>query len=93
MELTEKARFALQNRSIKLRVVRSGMYQQMTFHVKMVEYSGITFMELFTERVIDMSELLRLAEEIKLPVESQNGRAFPKGTGAKDFSGLEGPSA
>ena len=88
MEIGETARNALAQGSIKVRVKRSGMLQQMTFTVKKVPLGKDYFIELFLDRVIDISELQRLANEIGLPVETQNGKAFPVGRGAKDFLNL-----
>ncbi len=89
MKLSEKAKFAIANGSVKIRVKRSGMLQQMTFTIHKATSSNITYTELYTERLIDTSELLRIAEEFGLPVHAQNGSAFPKGTSASDFQVLE----
>ncbi len=88
IELSVKAKDALRAGVIKLNVVRSGMHQQLTFKVRRTSLGNLTYTELFTERLIDVSELSRLANELGLPVEAQNGRAFPKGTSAADFSSL-----
>lgn len=88
MELSETARKILNDGSIKVRVKRSGMLQQMTFVVKRIPLGKDSFIELFLDRVIDISELQRLANELGLPVETQNGKAFPNGKGAKDFLNL-----
>ncbi len=64
------------------------MFQQLTFKVRRVHLGNITYAELHTDRMIDISELNRIAAEIGLPVESQNGKAFPKGTSASDFQNL-----
>jgi hypothetical protein len=32
-----------------------------------------------------MNEILRISNELELPVEASNGRAFPNGKSAKDF--------
>ena len=74
--------------SIKIRVVRSGMFQQLTFTVKKVKLGNIEYIELFTERQIDMSELTRVANEVGLPIQAENGQAFPKGTTAQDFQSI-----
>lgn len=86
MQLSERAKIAIDHGSIKIRVKRSGMFQQLTFSTKTVAFGNMEFIELFTERIVDTSELLRVANEIGLPVEAPNGRAFPAGTSAKDFS-------
>lgn len=83
--ISENAKRIIAQGSIKVRVKRSGMLQQMTFNVKKVSLGSDTFTELFLDRLIDMSELVRLANEIGLPIEAQNGRAFPEGKGSKDF--------
>lgn len=86
--ISEDAREALRNGSTKLRVSRSGMFQKLTFNVKRIAQGNATYVELYTDRTLDISELSRIANELGLPVESQNGRAFPKGTSASDFQGL-----
>ena len=78
----------MKNGSAKIRVVRSGMFQQMTFTVRRVQLGNITYVELGIDRQVDMSELTRVANEIGLPIEAPNGKAFPKGTSATDFAGL-----
>ncbi len=88
MNLSSNAHRILKEGSTKIRVVRSGMFQQLTFKVRRVQLGNITYVELQTDRMIDISELNRIAGEIGLPVESQNGKAFPKGTSASDFQGL-----
>ena len=88
MELSDTAKKVLAQGSVKIRVMRSGMLQQMTFVIKRVQFGKDYTTELFLDRVIDMSELQRIANEIGLPVETQNGKAFPEGRGAKDFVNL-----
>ena len=83
--LDERARRIIQEGSVKLRVKRSGMLQLMTFTIKHVSLGGSSFVELYTNRVIEMGELQRLAAETGLPVEAEGKRAFPTGKGAKDF--------
>ena len=85
LELSEKAKEAIGRGRVKIRVVRSGMYQQLTFLVKRVNEGNITYPELFTERQVDISELKKIADDIGLPVEAPNGHAFPRGTSAIDF--------
>lgn len=87
VELSQKAKEIVARGAIKIRVVRSGMFQQLTFTVKKVKHGNIDYVELATDRQVDISELSKIAEDIGLPVESQNGRAFPKGTSAVDFVG------
>ena len=72
----------------RVRVKRSGMLQQQIFVIKRVQAGQETFVELFLNKVIDMSELTRIANELDLPIEAENGRAFPSGKGAKDYLNL-----
>ena len=88
LELSENAKGIIKAGRTMVRVKRSGMIQSMTFTIKRMKLGDDTFVELHSERLIDMSELIRVANETGLPVEAQNGRAFPNGTGAKDFVGL-----
>lgn len=85
MEVSEIAKDIVRRKSIKIRVRRSGMLQQLTFEVKEATAGNIKYYELYTSRIVDTSELLRVAEEVGLPVEAPNGKAFPKGTSASDF--------
>lgn len=88
MQLSYKAQDAIKRGSLKIRVARNGMFQQLTFRIKRNQMGNITYVVLATERQVDISELMKIAEEIGLPVEAQNGKAFPKGTAATDFAGL-----
>ena len=88
MELSQKAKEAIARGSVKMRVVRSGMFQQLTFVVKKIEMGNVSYVVLSTDRQVDVSELMKIAEEIGLPVVAQNGKAFPKGTSAGDFTGI-----
>ena len=83
--LSESAKRIIREGSLRERVKRAGMLQFQVFKVKNVKLANEEFVELFLDKVIDMSELQRLADQFGLPVETQNGRAFPKGMGAKDF--------
>lgn len=88
MELSNAAKEILRAGSTKIRVRRSGMYQQITFTVKKVRLGNIEYSELFTERLIEMPDMMRIAEETRLPVECPSGRVFPKGTSAADFASI-----
>lgn len=85
MELSRTAKQALERGHVKLRVMRSGMFQQLTFTARRVRLGNIEYNELYTDRQVDVSELTRVANEVGLPVEGKNGRAFPKGMSASDF--------
>lgn len=92
LEIPETGRAALRSSSVKIRVMRSGIFQQMTFVVKKVKAGNIEYVELFIDRVIDTGEIIRLANEFGLPVEAQNGKAFPEGRSASDFTTDQIPS-
>lgn len=88
MELTEQGRYAIKNGSVKIRVRRSGMLQQLTFKIRKATVANMTYTELYTDRLVDTSECLRIATEIGLPVHSANASAFPRGTAASDFQNI-----
>jgi hypothetical protein len=84
----ERARRIIAEGSIRIKVHRTGMYQFQIFRVRRVPLGGDSFVELFLAKVLDRSEIQRLANELGLPVEAENGRALPEGKGEKDFLGL-----
>ncbi len=86
MTISEKTKTILKHGSVKIQVSRSGMLQQITFTVRRVTVGNVTYTELFTNRIVDISELLRVANETGLPVSAPNGHAFPEGKSALDFS-------
>ena len=86
--ISDKAASILKNGEVVIRVKRAGMYQQLTFKVRRIPVGNTHFAELFVDRVLNLDEIVRIANDLGLPVESQNGRAFPVGKGANDFIGL-----
>ncbi len=88
MELSARAKGIIKNGSVNIRATRNGMFQQLTFAVKRARTGNIEYTELFTERMIDTVEINRIAKEFGMPVEAQNGKAFPEGTTASDFQAL-----
>lgn len=62
------------------------MAQQITFTIRKADLSGVRYTELYTDRIVPLADLSRIANEIGLPVEAPNGRVFPAGTSASDFS-------
>ncbi len=70
---------------IKIEVKRTGMLQILEFKTKKISIGKNQFIELFCDRIIDINELLRIANELDLPIETKNGRAFPKNKSIKDF--------
>lgn len=86
--IDDNARKIIQDGSIRVKVKRTGMLQFQIFKVKRVPMGKDYFIELFLDRVLERSEIQRLANEIGLPVEAENGRAMPSGKGEKDFMNL-----
>jgi hypothetical protein len=86
--IDDKVKKILQDGSVKIRVWRTGMLQLQTFTVKRVKIGQSEFVELFLPKILDRSELQKVANEVGLPVEAENGRAMPEGKGEKDFIGL-----
>jgi len=70
------------------RVHRKGMFQRIIFTVKIIKEPYGEYPVLFTDRVIDIKEAVRLSEELQIPVFTPNGNAFPKGKSGKDFVNL-----
>jgi hypothetical protein len=91
LELSEKAKQALEKKELKVRVSRNGMFQWVTFKVRPARLGNIEYWELYTERVTGLSELEKIAEDIGLPASAPNGHAFPKGKGAADFERTDTP--
>lgn len=87
--LDDTAMGIIKNGSVKVRVRRSGMLQVLTFNIKKISIGKDYFVELHVGRVLVFSELQRVANETHLPVEAENGRAFPEGKGAKDFLNVQ----
>jgi hypothetical protein len=78
----------LKNGKGEIRVMRSGMLQREEFLVKRVDSPHGRYAVLEVDKFIDLKELLRIAEEYKLPIYAKNGKVFPKGSSPRDFVGL-----
>ncbi len=87
-KLTQRSLDIIKGGAYRARILRGGIIQQFTFTVKKAKNGNIEYAELYTSRMVDLSELMRIADETGLPVEAENGRAFPKGTAASDFQSL-----
>lgn len=86
--LGEAAQKIISEGGIRLKVRRAGMFQFQTFKIRRVPIGKEMFVELFLDKVMDMAEVKRVSESTGLPVETENGRIFPEGKGAKDFIGI-----
>ena len=89
MKITQKGKEAILQGSVRIRVTRGGVGQQVTFRVRQKDFAGTKYFELFTDRIIALTELENIANDVGLPVEAPNGEAFPTGTGRSDFGVLE----
>jgi len=69
----------------ELRVHRKGMFQRIVFIVKRIHEPYGDYPMLSTDRVVDLKEAVRLAEELQIPVEIPHGKIYPRGKGGKDF--------
>jgi len=88
MMAAEKQSEALSKGEINVRVKRAGMFQVLTFKLARKETPVGKVPYLVLDRLLDMSELVRVAEECQLPVESPACRVFPRGKKESDFAGL-----
>ncbi|MEM3408122.1 MAG: hypothetical protein QXF07_00790 [Candidatus Micrarchaeia archaeon] len=78
----------LRNGKGEYRVHRKGMFQRIIFTVKIIKEPYGEYPVLFTDRIIDMKEAVRLAEELQIAVFTPNGNVFPKGKSGKDLTEL-----
>ncbi len=85
MELPQKTRALLKSGKADIKVKRAGTLQFQEFVVKKIPSPVGAYVVLHVENFIDLSELLRLAEEYKLPISAKNGVVFPQGTASRDF--------
>lgn len=84
----EKRKELLAKGEVDIRVKRTGMFQLLTFRVVrhatpigMVPY-------LTLDKFLDLSELMKIADEYSLPVQAKNGKVYPRGKKEMDFLGL-----
>ena len=78
----------LEKGNVVLHVRIAGITQRQEFIVEHHETAVGSVPFLVCKRALPVSEMLRLAEELKLPIESNKQKVFPAGTGPKDFAGL-----
>jgi hypothetical protein len=78
----------LKEGKINIRIRHSGMYQNLEFVVirEKTGFGEIPFLKI--DRPVDASELMRIADEVQLPIISLSGKVFPKGRAMMDFVGL-----
>lgn len=84
----EKRKTALAAGGIEVRVKRAGMFQLLPFKVVRHKTPSGEVPYLTLEKFLDVSELVRIAEEYSLPVNAMNGKIYPRGKKESDFTGL-----
>ncbi|HIH19216.1 TPA: hypothetical protein HA225_04525 [Candidatus Micrarchaeota archaeon] len=84
----DKQKQALEKGQAEVRVKRSGMFQVLSFKLVRKDTPLGKVPYLVLDRMLDLSELMRVSEEYCLPVESPVGKVFPRGKKETDFLGL-----
>lgn len=84
----EKAKGAMEKGKIEVKVRRAGVLQNLELVVGRFPIGSNKFLALCTDKYVDLGELVRVAEEVGLPIFAKSGRVFPRGKGAADFVGL-----
>ncbi|MEM2174701.1 MAG: hypothetical protein QXI58_03650 [Candidatus Micrarchaeia archaeon] len=72
---------------IEIEVLRSGMLQKVEFIVKETITPVGKYKVLYTDRIINFSECVRIANKYNIPVETPSGLFFPLGKKSTDFIG------
>jgi len=88
MELPLNRESILKDGTVNIRVKRAGMLQIQTFIVKREKTPMGDVPYLTIDKFVDIPELMRVANEVQLPLNAKNGKIFPDGKSAKDFAGL-----
>jgi len=73
---------------IEVRVKISGIFQRVFLKPVKRKYGSFEYTTLYTDKLVSISDLEKIANEILLPIESPNGRVFPKGKSALDFTNI-----
>ena len=79
----------LKNGSIEVHVKISGIRQRHTLKVEREKTAFGMVPYLVCDKSIPTNELLRLAQELQLPIKCKGMKVFPKGKAAKDFAESE----
>jgi hypothetical protein len=88
MERKQSRKEILQSGSVDIRVKRAGVFQILTFTLEREQTPAGPVPYLVLDKFLDTPELLRIAEELQLPVKAKNGKFFPPGKMSVDFVGL-----
>ncbi|MCX8195033.1 MAG: hypothetical protein N3G22_02925 [Candidatus Micrarchaeota archaeon] len=84
----ERQKEAILKGEVSVRAKRAGAFQVLLLKVvrRQGPFGKVPFLVL--DRHLDMAEIVRIAEEYQLPVESPVGKVFPRGKKESDFAGL-----
>jgi hypothetical protein len=69
----------------ELRVHRKGMFQRILFTIKKIHEPYGVYPMLSTDRMVDLKEAVRIAEELQIPVEVPHSKVYPRGKAGSDF--------
>lgn len=83
--INKKTKELIREGKIRIRVKKAGMYQYQTFIVKTVPFGNKNSVELFLDKILEITESEKIANDIGIPVHTKNIKVFPKSQGAKDF--------
>jgi len=84
----EKRAEALSKGEVVVQVKRNSIMQKLTFRLVRKKTNDGEVPYLVLDKFLDVSELVRVAEEYQLPVESPVGKIYPKGKKEIDFLGI-----
>jgi|GEM_PF-6928045 uncharacterized protein (DUF1919 family) len=85
MDKEEFKKYIFEKQKIELIANHSGMRQKVEFELKKIKMGQKNLFVLYTQKPINASELIRLADEFDFPFEGTAGRFFPKNKKASDF--------
>ncbi len=88
VKMSAAAQEAIEKGNVELKVWRAGALQRIDFSAKRLPAGNMQYLTLFTDRFVDLGELVRIAEEVGLPIFAANGKVFPRGKTSSDFIGL-----
>lgn len=84
----DKRAEALSKGEVIVQVKRNGIFQKLPFRLVRRKTNDGEVPYLVLDKFLDVSELVRVAEEYQLPVESPVGKIYPKGKRETDFLGI-----
>lgn len=83
--INHEAERLLAKGELRIKVKRSGMLQYQIFKVRKVQFGSAFYVELFLDKNIELSEAIKVSNDIGLPVQTKTHKVFPTGKSAHDF--------